>query len=173
MGRDFWTGVRQEHHGLFHARAFDQSQIGQHYQRRAIDAGGAMNVNPMALPQQIVQHPHRRRQTTPLVIGIEIAQGTTLHRQAERAAMPDMTRIVDSVLFQALVMLHRQNRGDAGFQAQAVQITDIERATAQDQIVPHDVPIQLAVPDHLADFRQSRHSPESGRVTPNWAGIWA
>ena len=64
------------------------------------------NADPVALAQQPVQPTHCRRQAAPLVGGIEIAQGTTFHRQTEPAAMSHEARIVDPLFLQALVVLH-------------------------------------------------------------------
>ena len=141
-GADLRTGAQQEGHGFLQAHAFDQSEIRQHHQRRAVDPGGAMDVDPVALAQQTPQPAHRRRQAAPLVAGVEIAQGTAFHRQAEPAAMPHQARIIDPLVGQAVVVLHGQHGGHVGFQAEGVQVARFARTAPDDQIVTNDVPVQ-------------------------------
>ena len=165
-GANFGTGAQQEGDGLLQADTFDPSEIRQHHPRRAVDAGGAMDVDPVALAQQTPQPAHRRRQAAPLVGGIEIAQGTAFHGQADPAAVPDLPGIVDPLLLQALVVLQRQNGGHAGFHAEGVQIARLARTAPDDPIMTNDVPVQAPV-RHCGTSRirgDCAYSPAPGSI---------
>lgn len=144
-GTNLGASAHQERHGLLQARAFDPGEISQHYLRRAVDAGRAMDVDAVALAQQTLQPAHRRRQATPRVVGIEIAQGLACHDQPDPADVPDLTGIVDPLFFQAFIELQRQRGGRAGFRLERVQVVRIARAAPDEQFEVENASVQAPV----------------------------
>ena len=146
VGTDFRSSTSQQGHGVVQRLTFDPGQIGHRRQRGAIDTGGAVQIDPMALAEQLVQNPNGFGQAATLIIGIEIAHRAAFHAQALGTTVARESWIIDFQFFQALVVLQRQHRRNPGFGLEAIEIDRAVWAATDRQVVPNRVPVQAPGP---------------------------